>query len=323
MRPILFVVPAAALIALAGCGRQPAPGEAGGPSIKVQTVEAQIQRTPDEYDAAGTVRAKMSATVAAKVMGAIQEIPVHDGDPVANGQLLARLDDRELRAEFDLAKADSERFKTLVENEAASRQEYEKAYTRFRIAEAALSHAQIAAPFDGVVARKLCDVGDMATPGKTLFVVEQASAFQLIAEVPERYARAMSVGKSVYVTIDATGERCEGKVSEFTTSSDPTSRSFNMKIDLTCQQPLKSGLFGRAELLIGERPALFVPKSAVRERGQLTFIFVAHEGAAQMRLVKTGKTYLDAVEVLSGLQAGERVVVQAEGELTDGSRVAE
>jgi multidrug efflux pump subunit AcrA (membrane-fusion protein) len=124
----------------------------------------------------------------------------------------------------------------------------------------------------------------------------------------------------MFVVIDATGEKCEGTVGEVVPAADPVTRSFLVKINLQCRQALKTGLFGRAQLMLGERFAMFAPKSAVHERGQLTYIFVARDGRAQMRLVRTGKSYLDALEILSGLQSGERVIVA--GEVADGQPVS-
>jgi RND family efflux transporter MFP subunit len=291
------------------------------PAAKVEAIEVQLQRTPDISEVVGTVRAKLTATVSAKVTATIQQIPVRAGDFVGTGQELAKLDDRDLRAEFERRKADYDRYKTLLEKQAVTPAEFDAVQSRYRVAEANLSYASIVAPFDGVVGRKLCDVGDLASPGKPLFVVEQPTDFRLEAQVPERFANAIGVGKSVYVVIDATQERCNGTIREIDPVGDSTSRSFLVKIDLQCKQPLKSGMFGRAELIIGERFGMFVPKSAVHERGQLTYVFAIQDGRAQMRLVKTGKSYLDALEILSGLQQGERVIVA--GEVADGQPVSQ
>jgi len=316
---VMFVTLAALVVA--GCSHKRESAENAGPAARVQTLEVKLQRTPDVNEVVGTVRAKLTATVSAKVMATIQQIPVRTGDFVGAGQELAKLDDRDLRAEFERRKADYDRYKTLLEKQAVTPAEFDAVQSRYRVAEANLSHASIAAPFDGVVGQKLCDVGDLASPGKTLFVVEQPTDFRLEAQVPERFANAIGVGKSVYVVIDATQERCDGTIREIDPVGDSTSRSFLVKIDLQCKQPLKSGMFGRAELIIGERFGMFVPKSAVHERGQLTYVFAVQGGRAQMRLVKTGKSYLDAVEILSGLQQGERVIVA--GEVADGQPVSQ
>jgi RND family efflux transporter MFP subunit len=301
------------------CGHKHGPAKDTRPAAKVDTIEVQLTRTPDLAEVVGTVRPKLYAEVSAKIRAAILEIAVKAGEAVGAGQLLAKLDDRDSRAEFDRAKADFDRFKALLAQQAATPAEFEAVQSRFRVAEAALSYAQIAAPFDGVVVRKLVDVGDQASAGKPLFIVEQPFDYRLEANVPERFS--VGVGAKLHVVIDATGEKCEGTVGEVVPAADPVSRSFLVKINLQCRQALKTGMFGRAQLILGERFAMFVPKSTVHERGQLTYVFVVAAGRAQMRLVKTGKSYLDAIEILSGLQTGERVVVS--GEVSDGQPVSQ
>lgn len=317
--PLLFALILA--VTATACGRAKEAGHNDLPAAKVTALTAELSQTPDIYEVVGTVRPKLSATVSAKVLATIEEIAVKAGDTVTAGQLLARLDDRELRAEFDRAKADFDRLEQLFKQQAVAQAEFDAGNARYRVAQAALSYARVVAPFDGVVAGKSCDAGDLASPGKSLFVIEQRGAYRLESRVPERFAAAAAIGKSVHVVIDATGEKCVGVIGESEPSADPVSRGFLVKIDLQCRQAVQSGMFGRAQLLTGERPALFVNKSAVRQRGQLTFLYVLEAGHAHMRLVKTGKEYLDAVEILAGLQPGERVVTA--GDVADGQPVTE
>jgi len=308
-------------LALAGCERATPPPVADLPPVKVQTVAVQPQKVPDIYEVVGTVRPKVGATVSPKVMATIQAIPVKPGDAVKAGDVLAQLDDREMRAAFERAQNDYDRYKKLMEQGVATAVEFQSAEERYRVAKAALSYTSITAPFDGIVADKLCEVGDLAVPGKPLFAVEQSSDYRLEAYVPERYGSAVPVGATVHVIIEAIGGECDGTVGEVVPANDPVSRSFLIKVNLHRRKPLKSGLFGRAQIVIGERSGLFVPKTAVRERGQLTFVFIAQDGRARMRLVKTGKPTGDKLELLSGIELGEMLIVSAEGELTDGRRV--
>ena len=308
---------------LAGCGHRSDAGRPKTPAIVVHTQRVDLQQTPETYEVVGTVRPKVAATVSAKVMATIEQIPVKAGDNVKAGDLLAKLDDRELLAEFDRAKSDYNRVHTLLGEQIIAQSEFDQANARYLVAQTALSCARVTAPFDGLVASKQCDVGDLASPNKPLFVIEQTGAFRLEARVPERFAAAAAAGKSVHVIIDATDEKCTGIIDESEPSADAVSRGFLVKIDLQCRQPVQSGMFGRAQLLVGERPALFVNKASVHQRGQLTYLFIAVDGHAQMRLVKTGKEYLDAVEILSGLQAGEQVITNDNGELADGSAIQE
>ena len=306
-----------------GCGHESQTGESKAPAVPVHVQRVDLQQTPEVYEVVGTVRPKVAATVSAKVMATIEQIPVKAGDTVKPGDLLAKLDDRELRAEFDRAKSDYDRVHTLLEQQIIAQSEFDQVNARYRVAQTALSYARVTAPFDGVVASKQCDVGDLASPNKALFVIEQTGAFRLEARVPERFATAAVVGKSAFVVIDATGEKCTGVIDESEPSADPVSRGFLVKIDLQYRQPVQSGMFGRAQLLVGERPALFVNRASVHQRGQLTYLFIATNSHAQMRLVKTGKEYLDAVEILSGLQPGEQVITDSTSDLADGSVIRE
>lgn len=308
------------VVLMLGCHRQPRSHEPTAAAVAVRTVPVQLEQIPETYEAIGTIRPKAAAEVSAKVMAVVRRVAVGVGDAVAAGQVLAELDDRELRAEFDRAKADFDRFSALLVKQAATPAEFDAVQARFRLAETALSHATLTAPFSGVVAQKLCDPGDMAVPGQPLFVIEQAETWRLETQIPDRLAGRVGVGQSWQVTVDATGETCTGKVTEVVPAADPNSRSVTVKADLSCRQPLKSGLFARAAVPVGQRPALLLPADAVRTRGQLTYVFVAQEGRAQMRLVKTGKQRGEQVEVLSGVQAGEPVIVA--GEVADGTPIA-
>lgn len=319
----LCLLPISVALATVGCERAVHPPASAPelPPVRVQTVVVQPQKVPDIYEVVGTVRPKLGATVSPKIMAAITEVRVKPGDTVKAGDVLAQLDDREMRAAFERAQADYDRYKKLLEQGVATAVEFQAAEERFRVAKAALSYATITAPFDGIVAEKFCEPGDLAVPGKPLFTVEQPTDYRLEAYVPERFNAAVPVGAKVHVIVEAVGGECDATVGEVVPASDPASRSFLIKVDLHRRKPLRSGMFGRAQIVVGEREGLFVPKSALRERGQLTFVFVAQEGRARLRLVKTGKTVGDNVELLAGVEPGEAVIVRSEAELSDGRRI--
>jgi RND family efflux transporter MFP subunit len=307
---------------LAGCGHK-TPHRASGelPAVKVTSVAVEPQRIPETMEVVGTVQPIHSATVAAKVMAMIEKVHVNAGDKITAGQPLADLDKRDLQAEHDRAKADFDRIQKLLANDAATKSEFDAVQVRYRVAETALSYAQIAAPFAGIVSQKLCNDGDMAAPGRPLFVIEQTDRFRLEAQVPDRYAAAAKVGTKVHVVMDPTNEACTGTVGEVVPVSDPASRTVTVKIDLACAQPLQTGQFGRAHLVIGERVGIFVDRAAVHHRGQLTYVLVAAEGKARMRLVKPGRDLDGRIEMLSGLEPGEMLITGANGQIEDGQPI--
>jgi RND family efflux transporter MFP subunit len=309
---------------LVGCGSEPeSTGEPRGEPVLVEIFGVALEVVQDRYEAVGTIRPRTSAKLASQVMATIESVAVEPGDAVEAGQQLAALDDRDLRAEYDRARADYERFRRLLEKNAVTQAELDVVESRFRVARAALSYSEIRAPFAGVVVQKLCDAGDMAVPGKTLFEIEAANAFRVEALIPERYGRFALVGAATEVRVDASGERCSGSIGEVVPGAQAETRSILVKIDAACGGPLQSGGFARARLPVGERSVISVPPAALRRTGQLEYVYVVHDGRAAMRLVKPGPARDERVEVLSGLEPGDRVIVRAEREISDGQPIRE
>jgi RND family efflux transporter MFP subunit len=179
-----------------------------------------------------------------------------------------------------------------------------------------LSYTKIVAPFDGVVTRKLADVGDLATPGKPLLEVEDPQLLQFEAAVPEAIVGKLTLSARLPVRIMS--KEVEGVVSEIAPSGDPGSRTSLVKLDLPSAADLRGGQFGRVEIPVSETNVLRAPASAVIQRGQMELVFVVTNDHAQLRLVKTGKRFGDEMELLSGVSAGEEVVTEGAASLVDG-----
>ena len=326
------------LLLLAGCGKHveeaSAPGPSGPPMV-VQVAAVAVQPLWDEEEVVGNVKAAQRAVLAAKVTGVIDAIKVAPGARVARGQILASIDAREIKARLDSAEAaqdqaqkDYARIEKLLKSGSSTRQEFDAATTRLRTADAVLVEArtmlqytEISAPFDGVVTRKLVEVGDLATPGKPLLEMENSSLLRFECEIPEALVDRISMGAGLPVTIDAAGATLTGKVSEIAPSASAGSRTFLVKLDLPPAEKLRAGQFGRVRVPVRERPAVLVGEGAVVRRGQIESVFVVEEGMARLRLVKTGRQMNGRVEVLSGLSGGEKVVVHDAHLLKDGAAV--
>jgi RND family efflux transporter MFP subunit len=249
-------------------------------------------------------------------------------------------------ADSDLALAEStlKRYQNLYEKKSVSPQEFDEvkarqqaALARRDMAKAGLAQAQAAlsqartsldytrirAPFDGVVTEKKADSGTLVSPGLPIFTVEDVRRYRLEATVNENDLQYVRTGQQVSVVIDALDNaRLNGKVAQIVPVADPTSRTFLVKIDLPTDTRLRSGLFGRAQFSRGERPALLIPRSAVVERGQLQGIYVLDQDQlASLRYVTLGKPSGAAIEVLSGLQNGERLVVKPGAVNLNGKRI--
>lgn len=184
-----------------------------------------------------------------------------------------------------------------------------------------LGYTRITAPFAGLVTSKRVEVGDLATPGTPLFTVE-GGGYRLEADVPESEVGWVKRDSRIRVVVDALGGQLAGRVAEIVPAADPRTRTLIVKIDHPSGTPVQSGLSGRAWFPTGARQALLIPAAALMERGQLRYVFVVEKGMARLRLVTTGQADGDRVEVLSGLQPGDRVVTRGMDRLADGDPVA-
>lgn len=233
----------------------------------------------------------------------------------------------EVQAKHRVADAEAERANRMLSSLAARKSQVlakiEQAKADVAGARIAASYARVTSPINGIVTAKHVEVGAMAVPGAPLLTVEDDSQYRLEASVDESRIGHIKANDQVQVRIDALGGLdLTGRVVEIVPVADPASRSHTVKIDLPAQSFLRSGSYGRASFATGQRQAITIPQRAVIERGQLISVFVVDDsGAARVRLIRTGKTYGDRVEVLSGLNEGERVVVDRPEAVSDGSRV--
>ena len=172
-----------------------------------------------------------------------------------------------------------------------------------------LSYGTIVAPFPGVVTQKLLRQGEMATPGAPVVEIQDLYHLQLVVAVPEEQLDRVKVGQTM--SLEVGGRKLSGRVRQRVPAADPASRSFTAKIAVENPRgELIPGMFGRLALPVGQRKALYLPQKALTRRGQLEEVLViAADGAADLRLVKTGRIQGDQVEILSGLAAGERVAL--------------
>jgi multidrug efflux pump subunit AcrA (membrane-fusion protein) len=365
----------------AACSRQKTTLAAGGaqPATSAGQIET-VAASPivDTYRASGTVRARYTAEIAAKIAATILEIRVHAGDRVTAGQTLIVLDHGNLEANLrraeavcaeaesaiaetenaiaaanatlDLARVTHRRFEDLLAKASVSQQESDESEARLKSARAALemaaskrrqaearqsqaeaelaaarvalSYATLAAPFPGLVTERKADPGSMATPGAPLLNLEREGNLRLETSIDESRMGLVPIGEQVEVEIDGLNRRVIGRVVETMPLIDAATRSFIAKIDLPGVPGLRAGMFGRAAFAGGKREALLVPQSAVLERGQVRTVYVVEGDTARLRLITLVEPRDNRREILSGLTAGEKIIVAPPPLLSDGRRVA-
>lgn len=256
-------------------------------------------------------------------------------------------------AQQELARTTWTRYRRLLDQGIVAAQEYDETAARYRVAaaEVARAHeirasllarqaqaeaaivraeadvdsarvtagfARIVAPANVIVVSRTVEAGNLAAPGTVLLTVED-ERYRLEATVQESELPRLRLGARAALTVDALGgATTTGSIEEIVPAADPLSRTFVVKVSLPALPGLKSGLYGHARFDVGRRRALTVPRGAISERGQLDTVFVVGDGSiAALRLVKTGRTYDDRVEIVSGLSEGEAVVVDGVERLSD------
>jgi RND family efflux transporter MFP subunit len=182
------------------------------------------------------------------------------------------------------------------------------------------AYGQVAAPFAGLITEKLVDQGNLVVPGTPLVRLEDTSRFTLDVRVDAGRAESAHVGQALSVEIDGMAA-LEGTVTEVARSVDADSRALLVRIGLPPDPAVRSGLFGRARFPQRLRTALRVPEAAVRRSGQIASVFVLDDSRARLRLIRVGPSADGSAEVLSGLTAGERVILDPPEGLVDGSAV--
>ncbi|HVX60184.1 MAG TPA: efflux RND transporter periplasmic adaptor subunit [Pirellulales bacterium] len=305
---------------------------------RVETV--QTVRVPLDERAVGTIRAVHETTIGSKLLARVVEVDLKAGQQVKAGDVMVRLDDADLRAKlqqaeaavasaeaaYAQAKTDERRYGALVKSNAVSAQEYDKIATVLRSSEAELRRARevvtevqvtldwatIRAPMNGTVIDKKIDVGDMVTPGQMLVTLFDPTRMQLVASVRESLAHRLSVGEDVGVHIEGLDKECVGTISEIVPEAQAASRAFEVKVTGPCPKGVYTGMFARMRIPLGEEELLAVSRRAIRHVGQLELVQVLDGDRPVRRAVRTGRVLGQKVEVLSGLKAGEKVIVPDE-----------
>jgi RND family efflux transporter MFP subunit len=315
--------------------------ETSASGVPLYTVS--MQTAPQIAEAVGTVQPQFKTTVSARVTANIIELPVAAGQHVHKGDVLVRMDDRDMRARRqqaeealrraeatrDLAQSDFERDKALFEKAVIPKSEFDQTALRLKIStadvaglqqahhdtEVTLGYAVIRSPYDGVIIDKLSDVGDLATPGKPLLTLYESGRLWLEAAVPEEQAGDLHIGKTYQVDLDSLDKQMEGRLAEIVPSADSSSRTITARVAIPHPENVFPGLFGRMLIPVGERQWVMIPQSAVLRIGQLTMVDVEESGTLRRRSVQVGRQIDDQVEILSGLVPGEKVSLAPRKEL--------
>ncbi|MBS1788394.1 MAG: efflux RND transporter periplasmic adaptor subunit [Acidobacteria bacterium] len=299
--------------------------EAAAQLQKAQAGLRQAEQAVAEADQAGN--AAQSAKSAAEANKRLADATLARYQTLLDRKSVSPQEFDEVKAKAQVADAEADRAAKMLEVLAAKKKQgqaqMDQAKADIASAQVFAGYARVVTPISGIVTAKQIEVGATATPGAPLLTIEDAAHYRLEAAVEESQIGKIHLKDRACVSIDAIGgEELEGMVAEILPAADPMSRSYTVKIDVASAQPLRSGLYGTARFLRGQRQAIAIPAKAIAQRGQLTGVFVVDDsGIARLRLIKTGKTYGDRVEVLSGLTENDRIAVDGIAKLNDGVKV--
>jgi len=323
-----------AVLALAACHKSPPAHDARDQAaIAVKTTRAAAEVIPAFVEVPAVVRPALRADISSQITGAIVEIALL-GQKASAGDPLVRLSSPDADARLGLARAqfaEAERAVAretdLVERRVSPPEALRAATDALRIAragvtaaEALVAHTRIAAPFAGRVTTQFKLSGDLATPGASLLVMESTQDLRAEGSLPEEFSASFAVGTELGVQLDRRAPPVTGRIEEIA-SADPLTHTRFAKLSFSTPEAF-SGQFARLLIPSASDTAIVVPASAVTSFGQMERIFVVVGQHAVLRLVKVGRTIGERVEILSGLSAGESVILNPPAALRDGSPVA-
>jgi RND family efflux transporter MFP subunit len=326
-----------ALAVSTGAGAAPSDAmAAGNPSAQVT-----LREVDEIYVADAVIEAVNQATVSAQISGNVTQFLVDAGDRVRKGQLLARIDARDTDAQLAARRAgvaqaeammvqarqNNERTRSLLDKKFVSQAAVDKADADYRAAQAELeaaraanvqastarSHAELRSPIDGVVTRRLMEVGELAAPGRAVIALHDPASLRAVGSIPQYLLAKSAKYSGARVVLPATQQVIEATKVTVLPASDPRLLSTQVRADLPAAAipGLTPGVAAKLLLTTGRTKKLVVPEAALIRRGELTAVNVlVAEGKPQLRQVRVGPTAGNGfVEVLAGLTEGERVAI--------------
>jgi membrane fusion protein (multidrug efflux system) len=315
------------------------PGGAGGmPPSPVEVVAARQDTVVDAIQANGQVEAIQSIELKPEQEGRIVKLPVTEGADVAAGQVLIEIDDRELaaqvaraEAERDLAQQALSRTRDLLEQKASSTADLEQAEATARSTQAdldllqlRLQRTRVRAPFAGVVGQRYVSLGDYVTTGSRLVSLQTVNPQRIAFTVPERFATRLKRGQHVSFRVAAVpGQEFVGEVDFVDPVVQLPARTILIKAVVpNGRRQLQAGMFAEARLATETRPqAVVVPEDAIVPLQSVNYVWVAKEGKAARREVVLGVRTTGFVEIRSGVEVGDQVVVGGQERLFEGAGV--
>ncbi len=357
MKKNLLIITIMALL-VSGCASKDE--ENAGPVVSgVKTQIVAKTMVDDFYQTSATVKPKTSSVVSSMIMGRVTGLNVQEGDYVTKGQILLTIDSRDtaqraIGAKAGVSEASKgaeqanqsrqmanktyQRYKKLYDEKVITRQEFDIISTQKNMAEleyqrtmagvsraqAGLgevnvyqSYAKVTSPISGVVVQRNIDLGSTAVQGQPLFTIEAPSNLELVAEVNESLLPKIKIGMPIF--LETEGKILQSKITAVVPKINPMTRTFKVKVALS---ELNSGQYVKVKIPVAKKEAIVVPIDAIVQKGQLTGVYtVDDKNVISYRLIRKGDTNGSNIEILSGLNVGDKVIISSVDKAIDGGEV--
>lgn len=328
-----------------GAGHPGGPGGSGAgawskaAAAAVPVEVAPVQRRPISsfIESNCTLEAENEVDLVARIAGPITELNVEEGDKVKKGELLAKIDDRELRATAEIsrvaleeARQAWERSKKLVDQSMISPEEWDQAVSKYESAKAEydaaliqLGYTEIRAPFDALVVTRYIHLAQHIATNAPLFRISDFEPLLCPVQIPEKELPELRVGQSAYVTMTAWPDRrFHASVRRIRPVVDASTGTVRVTLEVHTEGDLRPGMFGRVFVEMNRHDkALVIPKAALSLESTGDTVYTVDGGKAERHDVTLGFRDGDDVEVLSGLDEGQKVIVVGQDGLSDGTPV--
>lgn len=307
------------------------------PPVAVVTTEAVERMLVDEVEALGTTRAREAVEITPRISSVITAIRFREGEMVDAGKVLVELDNAEERAA--LAEAEAEvidsraqfrRAKELLASRTVSESQVQQLEAtmnadeaRLRAAQARFEQTLVRAPFTGRVGLRQVSPGSLVSPGTIITTLDDLSSVRLDFTVPESFLGVLQSGLEIHAqSVAFEGRAFEGTVSTIDTRVDPVTRAVTIRAELPNDDGLlKPGMFLTVRLAGQARPRVVVPEAALVPEGDRQMLYTVRDDRAWRTEVVIGRRLRGEVEILEGLQAGDRVIIEGTQKVANGGRV--
>ncbi|HCS12770.1 MAG: efflux RND transporter periplasmic adaptor subunit [Zetaproteobacteria bacterium CG06_land_8_20_14_3_00_59_53] len=322
---------------LAGCSHDEENNELQVSSIAVPLISIMAEDVAEHTISSGSVTSDKRISIASRLSGYIGNITVREGDSVKQGDALFRVDPVDVmqavnQAKADLrdAEADLARYESLLKENAVSKQQFDKVRLRFTLAKSKLTqaenqlqYAEVKAPVDGTVVKKLLNTGDLASPGATVLVLENAQQLSVETHVSERFIAAIHEGDEATVELASLPTPVKAVIRQVVPAADPLTHQFLVKLSLPQMAEVLPGMFAEVRFAIGSRRALLLPSAAIVQRHGLHGVYIADSNnILHYRLIRPGNSTDGGTEALAGLSDGDRIAAEIRPDIVSGMKAS-